>query len=145
MAKDRIVFLDEKKNGMAKRERLLDALKRERQQMQERLMELHHGPHARKESKVNIHIRHSSYFTLCISLSPSLSSPSHSSIHSAHKITQFDCLACFAPVVGRTEDTAIVAAKGNDYQIDGRTQNGNVGIGWTHQKGNGRLGIFVVG
>lgn len=53
MEKDRILFLDEKKNAMAKRERLLDTLKRERQQLQERLMALHHGPHARRESKVN--------------------------------------------------------------------------------------------
>lgn len=52
MEKDRILFLDEKKNAMAKRERLLDTLKRERHQLQERLMALQHGPHARQESKV---------------------------------------------------------------------------------------------
>lgn len=54
MEKDRILFLDEKRNAMAKRERLLDTLKRERQQLQDRLMALRHGPHARNESKVNI-------------------------------------------------------------------------------------------
>lgn len=53
MEKDRNIFLDGKKFMMAKRERLLDTLKRERNQLQERLMALHHGPHARKESKVN--------------------------------------------------------------------------------------------
>lgn len=53
MEKDRILFLDEKRNAMAKRERMLDTLKRERHQLQERLMALHHGPHARKESQVS--------------------------------------------------------------------------------------------
>lgn len=54
MEKDRVLFLDEKRNAMARRERLLDTLKRERQQLQDRLMALRHGPHARNESKVNI-------------------------------------------------------------------------------------------
>lgn len=37
--------------------------------------------------------------------------------------------------LGGEEDSATVAPKGNDYQIDGRAKNSNVGIGWSHQKG----------
>lgn len=40
--------------------------------------------------------------------------------------------------IGREEDSATVAAKGNDYKFNGRTKNPNVGIGWTHKKGKVR-------
>lgn len=52
MEKDRVLFLDEKRNAMMKRTRLLETLKKEQNDLQERLNIMQTGPHARKESKV---------------------------------------------------------------------------------------------
>lgn len=50
--KERLAFISEKKNISIKRERLIEALKKEKIQLQERLNAISVGPHAQRELKV---------------------------------------------------------------------------------------------
>lgn len=50
--KERLAFICEKKNVSIKRERLIEALKKEKLQLQERLNAISIGPHAQRELKV---------------------------------------------------------------------------------------------
>lgn len=50
--KERQSFICEKKNISIKRERLIEALKKEKLQLQERLNAISIGPHAQRELKV---------------------------------------------------------------------------------------------
>lgn len=50
--KERVSFVCEKKNAGVKRDRLIEALKKEKQQLQERLDAVSVGPHAQHELKV---------------------------------------------------------------------------------------------
>lgn len=52
--KERLSFICEKKNVSIKRERLIEALKKEKVQLQERLNAISVGPHAQRELKVRI-------------------------------------------------------------------------------------------
>lgn len=53
LEKDRTTFICEKKNAAVKRERLIETLKKEKVQLQERLNAISTGPHAQRELKVN--------------------------------------------------------------------------------------------
>lgn len=53
-------------------------------------------------------------------------------------------LTCAICLLGREKDSAIVAAKGNDHQIDGRAKNSNVGTGWTHKEGSRAAIIYSI-
>lgn len=46
-------FICEKKNASVKRDRFIEALKKEKQQLQERLDAVSVGPHAQRELKVS--------------------------------------------------------------------------------------------
>lgn len=48
-----MTFICDKKNAAAKRERLIETLKKEKVQLQERLNAISTGPHAQRELKVN--------------------------------------------------------------------------------------------
>lgn len=50
--KERLAFITEKKNISIKRERLIETLKKEKIQLQERLNAISVGPHAQRELKV---------------------------------------------------------------------------------------------
>lgn len=53
LEKDRVQFLGEKRIALMKKERILSALRRERAQLQERILLEHEGSHARKEIQVD--------------------------------------------------------------------------------------------
>lgn len=55
--KERVSFVCEKKNASVKRDRLIEAMKKEKQQLQERLDAVSVGPHAQHELKVVKHIQ----------------------------------------------------------------------------------------
>lgn len=48
-----MTFICDKKNAAVKRERLIETLKKEKVQLQERLNAISTGPHAQRELKVN--------------------------------------------------------------------------------------------
>lgn len=50
--KDRMLFVCEKKNAAMKRDRLIETLKKEKMQLQDRLDAISTGPHAQRELKV---------------------------------------------------------------------------------------------
>lgn len=53
LEKDRVQFLGEKRIALMKKERIVSALRRERAQLQERILLEHEGSHARKEIQVD--------------------------------------------------------------------------------------------
>lgn len=55
LEKDRVQFIGDKRIALMKKERILNALKQERGQLEERILLEHEGSHARKEMQVNSH------------------------------------------------------------------------------------------
>lgn len=68
MEKDCETFHDEKRNALMKREKIAETLQRERTQLEERLLSIHHGSHARKEIQVSQTRTHSreNCFLFCL-------------------------------------------------------------------------------
>lgn len=56
LEKDRLSFICEKKNAAVKRDRLIETLKKEKLQLQDRLDAISTGPHAQRELKVSLQI-----------------------------------------------------------------------------------------